>query len=51
MNVATPTGDWKDGERMLWLYLLLKQKILRLEFLKGFTEIKPYPRMTPQPNK
>lgn len=48
-SVATP-ADWKDGEDVV-----VSPKIptdeAKVKFPKGVTEVKPYLRMTPQPNK
>ncbi len=49
-SVATP-GDWKDGEDCVIVPSLTDPKIMKEKFPKGWKEIKPYLRMTPQPNK
>lgn len=48
-SVATP-ADWKDGEQVVVLPSI-KTEDIPDKFPKGFTEVKPYLRMTPQPNK
>ena len=48
-SVATP-ADWKDGEDVV-VAPAIKTEDIPAKFPKGFTEIKPYLRMTPQPNK
>ena len=48
-SVATP-ADWKDGEDVVVLPSV-KTEDIPSKFPKGFTEVKPYLRMTPQPNK
>lgn len=48
-SVATP-ADWKDGEDCV-VVPGIKTEDIPAKFPKGFTEIKPYLRMTPQPNK
>ena len=48
-KVATP-ADWKDGEDCVILPSVTNEEIPE-KFPKGHTEIKPYLRMTPQPNK
>jgi alkyl hydroperoxide reductase subunit AhpC len=48
-SVATP-ADWKDGEDVV-IIPAIKTEDIPAKFPKGFTEIKPYLRMTPQPNK
>ena len=48
-SVATP-ADWKDGEDVV-VVPSIKTEDIPAKFPKGYTEIKPYLRMTPQPNK
>jgi alkyl hydroperoxide reductase subunit AhpC len=48
-SVATP-ADWKDGEDCV-VVPAIKSEDIPAKFPKGFTEVKPYLRMTPQPNK
>ncbi len=48
-GVATP-ADWKEGEDVV-VVPAIKTEDIPAKFPKGFTEIKPYLRMTPQPNK
>ncbi len=48
-QVATP-ADWKDGEDVI-VVPAIKTEDIPAKFPKGFTEIKPYLRTTPQPNK
>ncbi len=48
-SVATP-ADWKDGEDVV-VAPAIKTEDIPAKFPKGFTEIKPYLRTTPQPNK
>ncbi|MBX2845251.1 MAG: peroxiredoxin [Saprospiraceae bacterium] len=48
-SVATP-ADWKDGEDVV-VSPKIPTEEARTRFPKGVTEIKPYLRMTPQPNK
>jgi alkyl hydroperoxide reductase subunit AhpC len=48
-SVATP-ADWKDGEQVVVLPSI-KTEDIPAKFPKGFTEVKPYLRLTPQPNK
>ncbi|ERJ60197.1 peroxiredoxin [Sphingobacterium paucimobilis] len=48
-SVATP-ADWKDGEDVI-VVPAIKTEDIPAKFPKGFTEIKPYLRVTPQPNK
>lgn len=48
-SVATP-ADWKDGEDVV-VVPAIKTEDIPAKFPKGFTQVKPYLRMTPQPNK
>lgn len=48
-SVATP-ADWKDGEDVI-VVPAIKTEDIPAKFPKGFKEIKPYLRITPQPNK
>jgi alkyl hydroperoxide reductase subunit AhpC len=48
-SVATP-ADWKDGEDVV-VVPAIKTEDIPAKFPKGFTEVKSYLRMTPQPNK
>ncbi|HEY9644753.1 MAG TPA: peroxiredoxin [Chroococcidiopsis sp.] len=48
-GVATPV-NWKDGEDVVVVPSISTEEA-KQKFPKGVTEIKPYLRMTPQPNK
>lgn len=48
-SVATP-ADWKDGEDVI-VVPAIKTEDIPAKFPKGYTEVKPYLRVTPQPNK
>jgi alkyl hydroperoxide reductase subunit AhpC len=48
-SVATP-ADWKDGDDVVVLPSI-KTEDIDAKFPKGYTLVKPYLRMTPQPNK
>ena len=48
-SVATP-ADWKEGEEVV-VVPAIKTEDIAAKFPKGFPEVKPYLRMTPQPNK
>jgi thioredoxin-dependent peroxiredoxin len=48
-SVATP-ANWKDGEDVV-IAPAIKDEDIPAKFPKGHTKIKPYLRMTPQPNK
>ena len=48
-KVATP-ANWKDGEDVVIVPSISNEKAKEL-FPKGFNEIRPYLRLTPQPNK
>ncbi|HLP55000.1 MAG TPA: peroxiredoxin [Fluviicola sp.] len=47
-SVATP-ADWKHGEDVV-VIPAIKTADIPAKFPKGFTEVKPYLRLTPQPN-
>ncbi|MEO0407688.1 MAG: peroxiredoxin [Cyanobacteria bacterium P01_A01_bin.135] len=49
-KVATPV-NWKDGEDCVIVPSIKDEAELKERFPKGYTEVKPYLRMTPQPNK
>jgi alkyl hydroperoxide reductase subunit AhpC len=49
-SVATP-ANWKDGEPCVIVPSLQDPAVLAQKFPKGYTVVKPYLRMTPQPNK
>jgi alkyl hydroperoxide reductase subunit AhpC len=49
-SVATP-ADWKDGEDVVIVPSLKDPEVLKEKFPKGYQEVKPYLRLTPQPNK
>jgi thioredoxin-dependent peroxiredoxin len=49
-KVATP-ADWKDGDDCVIVPALQDPEELKKRFPKGYKVVKPYLRMTPQPNK
>jgi alkyl hydroperoxide reductase subunit AhpC len=49
-SVATP-ADWQDGGDCVIVPSIKDPQELKQKFPKGYTEVKPYLRMTPQPNK
>lgn len=49
-SVATP-ANWKDGEDVVIVPSLTDPDILNAKFPKGFKTVRPYLRLTPQPNK
>ena len=49
-SVATP-ADWKDGEDVVILPSITDPEVIREKFPKGYKELRPYLRMTPQPNR
>ncbi len=49
-SVATP-GNWKDGDDVVIVPTLKDPEVMKRKFPKGWKELKPYLRMTPQPNK
>ena len=48
-KVATP-ADWKDGQDVIVVPSVTNEEAKKL-FPKGFRELKPYLRVTPQPNR
>lgn len=49
-SVATP-GNWQDGDDVVIVPSLQDPEIIKQKFPKGYKALKPYLRMTPQPNK
>ena len=49
-SVATPV-NWEDGDDVIIVPSLKDPEVLKQKFPKGFTEVRPYLRVTPQPNK
>jgi len=49
-KVATPV-NWKDGDDVVIANALQDPEDLKKRFPKGYKVVKPYLRMTPQPNK
>ena len=49
-SVATPV-DWKDGQEVVIVPSLKDPEVLKQKFPKGWREVKPYLRLTPQPNR
>ena len=49
-SVATPV-NWKDGQDVIIAPSLQDPEVLKQKFPKGYTTVKPYLRVTPQPNK
>ena len=49
-SVATPV-NWKDGEDCIIVPALQDQEVMKQKFPKGWKQVKPYLRTTPQPNK
>ena len=48
-KVATP-ANWKDGEDVI-IVPAVSDEDAKEQFPKGWTTVKPYLRITPQPNK
>ena len=48
-SVATP-ANWKHGEDVIIVPSLQDPELIRQKFPKGYKAIKPYLRVTPQPN-
>jgi alkyl hydroperoxide reductase subunit AhpC len=49
-QVATP-ADWKDGDDCVIVPSLTDPEEMKKKFPKGWKALKPYLRMTPQPNR
>lgn len=49
-SVATPV-NWKDGDDVIIAPSITDPEVLKKKFPKGFKQLKPYLRVTPQPNK
>ncbi|MCM2303876.1 MAG: peroxiredoxin [Elusimicrobia bacterium] len=49
-KVATPV-NWKDGQDVIIPPAVQDAEVLKRDYPKGFKTIKPYLRVTPQPNK
>jgi alkyl hydroperoxide reductase subunit AhpC len=49
-SVATPV-NWKDGQDVIIVPSLQDPEVLKAKFPKGYTAVRPYLRITPQPNK
>src|SRR5688500_1235344 len=49
-SVATPV-NWKDGEDVIIVPSLQDPDVIRRQFPKGYRAIRPYLRITPQPNR
>ena len=49
-SVATP-ADWKDGDDVVIIPSLQDPEIIKQKFPKGYRALRPYLRLTPQPNR
>jgi alkyl hydroperoxide reductase subunit AhpC len=49
-GVATPV-NWKDGEDVVIVPAIQDENEIKEKFPKGYKAVKPYLRITPQPNK
>jgi thioredoxin-dependent peroxiredoxin len=49
-SVATP-GNWKDGEDVVIVPSLQEPDVIKQKFPKGYRAVRPYLRLTPQPNR
>lgn len=49
-SVATP-GNWKDGDDVVIVPSLQDPEVIKQKFPKGYKALRPYLRMTPQPNR
>jgi alkyl hydroperoxide reductase subunit AhpC len=49
-SVATP-ANWEDGDDVIIVPSLKDEAVIREKFPQGYKEVRPYLRLTPQPNK
>ena len=49
-SVATP-GNWKQGEDVVIVPSLQDPEVIKQKFPKGYRAVRPYLRLTPQPNR
>lgn len=49
-SVSTP-ADWKQGEDVVILPSVKDPEVIKEKFPKGYRELRPYLRMTPQPGR
>ena len=49
-TVATP-GNWRDGDDVIIPLTVQDPEVLAKKYPKGYTALRPYLRVTPQPNK
>jgi thioredoxin-dependent peroxiredoxin len=49
-SVATP-ANWKDGQDVIIVPSLQDPELIKQKFPKGYTALRPYLRITPQPNR
>ncbi len=49
-SVATP-GNWRDGDDVVIVPSLKDPEVMKQKFPKGWKEVRPYLRVTPQPNR
>lgn len=49
-SVATP-GNWKDGDEVVIVPSLRDPELIAQKFPKGYRAVRPYLRLTPQPNR
>ncbi|MHA2942937.1 peroxiredoxin [Ralstonia mannitolilytica] len=49
-SVATP-GNWQEGDDVVIVPSLKDEDVIKQKFPKGYKALRPYLRLTPQPNK
>ena len=49
-SVATP-ANWKDGDDVIIPLTIQDEEVIKQKFPKGYKALRPYLRITPQPNK
>ena len=48
--MATPV-NWEDGDDVIIVPSLQDEAVIKQKFPKGYKAVRPYLRITPQPNK
>lgn len=49
-TVATP-GNWEDGDDVIIPLTVTDEEVIKQKYPKGYKALRPYLRLTPQPNK
>jgi thioredoxin-dependent peroxiredoxin len=48
---VAPPGNWQDGDDVVIVPSLKDEEVIKQKFPKGYKALRPYLRLTPQPNK